>query len=45
MTQGNVTIALTPDIKEKLKKMKLHPRESFNDVVKRLIAENEKKRR
>lgn len=40
MENGKVTIAVSPDVKEMLKELKVHPRESFNEVIKRLISKN-----
>jgi predicted transcriptional regulator len=31
------TIQLQPDVKESLDQLKKHPRESYNDVIKRLV--------
>jgi predicted CopG family antitoxin len=37
------TIAIDPDVKESLRKLKLAPEESFNSVVKRLVSEAKEK--
>ena len=36
---AETTIGLTHKTKSKLAKLKIHPRESFEDVIKRLIKE------
>ena len=37
------TIAIDPDVKESLRKLKLAPEESYNSVVKRLVSEAKEK--
>ena len=37
-------IKVSVEIRELLKKLKIVPRESYNDVLKRLIDKNDKKR-
>ena len=36
------TIRLTKNIKKKLRKFEIHPRETYEDIIKRLIKEYEK---
>jgi predicted CopG family antitoxin len=35
------TIAIEEEIKKKLEKMKVHPREPYNDVIKRILKKLE----
>jgi len=37
------TIGITNELKEKLSKLKVHPREPFNDVIKKLLDYYEEK--
>jgi predicted CopG family antitoxin len=39
---GKTTIAVSMETKEKLDRLKVHPREPYEDVIKRLIAKCEK---
>jgi len=42
MMSEKTTIQIEEDVKKKLERLKIHPREPFNDVIKRLIEFYEK---
>lgn len=39
LTVATTTIQLSTDVKRTLESMKLHPRETFNDVLERLVED------
>ena len=39
--KGTTTIKITNDVHRKLLALKIHPRESFNDAINRLLKEKE----
>ena len=41
MNAGATTIKVTRELKERLDRLKVHPREPYNDVIGRLIDERE----
>jgi len=38
--RASETVKVTPEVKEKLDKAKEHKRETYNDVISRLLEEN-----
>ena len=41
IVKGTTTIKITNEVHQKLLGLKIHPRESFNDVVVRLMGDKE----